>query len=457
MPRDDPHRRTRARVRGITYLMLDITYNLSLPRSRTSCVNPAPRLRLCGFVLQKVNMARFLANLRGWNDTYFGRQAPRPPADFGRYGSLRDDCDGPAGEPPEDAPSGQPEGGDLWGDGGRQARRHGGPRAACERVLSRPGVRRGPGDQPLCLARPHGPARGPRAIRVREEGELAAHDPPRWVDRGEGETPRGECREAPPVLQSGRPPGDRRSPAQGREDDRERMPPPRPRLRLRADVVCGRHERRGICAQEGRHDHPDGGDPLSARVRRLEGGIPGRPEGDPGPRGAAKELRTAEPRDEGPLGRAECRRGLRRVPRARGARLPRRGLRVPRGPRDLEGRVPGEIPRGADGLRAYSGSEELPGVGGPRPPARASVVGLLRRQRETPGPLRGMVRQVLRRDGQRKSRSRSTRGRSTATSAACCLDSPALRRRSDRSSRSGGILPRRATCMESSSSSSTSG
>src|SRR5437879_9591035 len=152
MPRDEPHRRTRARVRGMTYLMLDITYNLSLPRSRTSCVNPAPRLRLCGFALQKVNMARFLANLRGWNDTYFGRQAPRPPADFGRHRSLHDDRDGPAGEPPEDAPSGEPEGRDLRGDGGRQARRHGGPSDACGRVLAHHGVRRDPGEQPDSLA-----------------------------------------------------------------------------------------------------------------------------------------------------------------------------------------------------------------------------------------------------------------------------------------------------------------
>src|SRR5207302_2215739 len=293
MPRDDPHRRTRARVRGMTYLMLDITYNLSLPRSRTSCVNPAPRLRLCGFALQKVNMARFLANLRGWNDTYFGRQAPRPPADFGRHRSLHDDRDGPAGEPPEDAPSGEPEGGDLCGDGGRQARRHAGPRAACERVLARPGVRRGPCNQPICLARPHRPARGPRAIRVREERQLAAHDPPRRVDRGEGEAARGERREAPPVLQSGRAAGDRGPPAEGREDGRGRMPPPRPRLRLRTDVVSGRHERRRIRAQEGGHDHPYGRDPLPARVRRAKSRISRRPEGDPGPGGAAKELPAA--------------------------------------------------------------------------------------------------------------------------------------------------------------------
>src|SRR5437667_377546 len=41
MPRDDPHRRTRARVRVMAYLMLDITYNLSHRPSPTYCVNPA--------------------------------------------------------------------------------------------------------------------------------------------------------------------------------------------------------------------------------------------------------------------------------------------------------------------------------------------------------------------------------------------------------------------------------
>src|SRR5213083_1401895 len=40
MPRDDPHRRTRARVRVMAYLMLDITYNLSHRPSPTSCVTP---------------------------------------------------------------------------------------------------------------------------------------------------------------------------------------------------------------------------------------------------------------------------------------------------------------------------------------------------------------------------------------------------------------------------------
>src|SRR5438309_1964733 len=113
MPRDDPHRRTRARVRGMTYLMLDITYNFSLRRSRTSCVNPAPRLRLCGFALQKVNRSSSLVTVRGGNDADFDRQAPRIAANLGRHRSLNDDRHGPAGKPPEDASSGEPEGRDL--------------------------------------------------------------------------------------------------------------------------------------------------------------------------------------------------------------------------------------------------------------------------------------------------------------------------------------------------------
>src|SRR5437016_6807052 len=40
MPRDDPHRRTRARVRGMTYLLLAITHNFTLRRSLNSCVSP---------------------------------------------------------------------------------------------------------------------------------------------------------------------------------------------------------------------------------------------------------------------------------------------------------------------------------------------------------------------------------------------------------------------------------
>src|SRR5438132_8066013 len=170
-------------------------------QTKDDCACQLPHVLPGAFVdLRKVNMVPYLCERRGETHADFRRQAPRPPADFGRHRSLHDDRDGPAGEPPEDAPSGQPEGGDLWGDGGRQARRHGGPRAACERVLAGPGVRRGPRNQPFCLARPHGPARRPRAIRVREERELAAHDPPRGMDRGEGETTRGKCREAPPVL-----------------------------------------------------------------------------------------------------------------------------------------------------------------------------------------------------------------------------------------------------------------
>src|SRR5256712_12215275 len=40
----------------------------------------------------------------------FDWQAPRAPTDLGRHGPLHDDRDGPAGEPPEDVSSGEPEG-----------------------------------------------------------------------------------------------------------------------------------------------------------------------------------------------------------------------------------------------------------------------------------------------------------------------------------------------------------
>src|SRR5207245_6751477 len=101
----------------------------------------------------------------------------------------------------------------------------------------------------------------------------------------------------------------------------------------------------------------------------------------------------------------------------RGAGVPGCGRRVARGPGDLEGRVPREDPPGADGIRANAGCEEFPGPRGPRPPVRASVVGLLRGEREVAGSFRGMVRQVLRAAAGRTSRSRSTRERSTAISA----------------------------------------
>src|SRR5947209_13822819 len=102
---------------------------------------------------------RTFASRRGGTSANFGRQAPWPPADFGRHGAVHDDRDGPAGEPPEDAPSGESEGRDVRRDGGGQARRHGGPRPPRERLPPRPGVRGGAGDQSVCPPRPHGPSR----------------------------------------------------------------------------------------------------------------------------------------------------------------------------------------------------------------------------------------------------------------------------------------------------------
>src|SRR6266508_2841483 len=69
----------------------------------------------------KVNTASHLASRRGGTTADFGGQAPRPPTDLGRLGPVHDDRDGPAGEPPEDAPSGKPEGHVVRGDGGGQA------------------------------------------------------------------------------------------------------------------------------------------------------------------------------------------------------------------------------------------------------------------------------------------------------------------------------------------------
>src|SRR5713226_10709612 len=164
-------------------------------------------------------MASLLANPRGGTNADFRRQAPRPPTDRGRDRPLHDDRDGPAGEPPEDAPPGEPEGRDLCGDGGGEGRGHAGPGIPRERVPARPGIRGGSRHQSVCPARPYGPVGGPRAIRVREEGELAAHDPPRWLVRGEGEATRGERREAAAFLQSGRTAGHRGPSAEGREND----------------------------------------------------------------------------------------------------------------------------------------------------------------------------------------------------------------------------------------------
>src|SRR5439155_24823851 len=144
------------------------------------------------------------ATTRGGTDADFGRQAPRPPADFGRHRSLHDDRDGPAGEPPEDVASGGPEGRDLCGDGGRQAggdERPGSPR---ERLPPRPRVRRRAGDQSVCSAGADGPARFDGDLRVRKERQLAAHDAPRRLVGGEGEAARRERRKAPDLLQPDR-------------------------------------------------------------------------------------------------------------------------------------------------------------------------------------------------------------------------------------------------------------
>src|SRR3989475_4495276 len=130
------------------------------------------------------------AKYRGGTSANFGRQAPRPPADFGRHGAVHDDRDGPAGEPPEDAPSGESEGRDVCGDGGGEARRHGGPRPPRERLPPRSGVWSGAGDQSVRPAGPHGPSRRPGAVRIREERELAGHGAPRRAERGERGTPR---------------------------------------------------------------------------------------------------------------------------------------------------------------------------------------------------------------------------------------------------------------------------
>src|SRR3989441_6923594 len=134
---------------------------------------------------------RTFASRRGGTSANFGRQAPRLPADFGRHGAVHDDRDGPAGEPSEDAPSGESEGRDACGDGGGEARSHGGSRPPRERLSPRSGVRGGASDQSVRPAGPHGPSRRSGAVRIREERELAAHDPPLRLGRGEGEAARG--------------------------------------------------------------------------------------------------------------------------------------------------------------------------------------------------------------------------------------------------------------------------
>src|SRR5947209_7207983 len=217
----------------------------------------------------------------------FDWQAPWAPTDLGRHGPLHDDRDGPTGEPPEDASSGEPEGHHVRGDGGGQDRRHPSPRARRERLPPRPGVRGRPRDQPVCPPGPHGPPRFLGDVRIREEGELAAHDPPRWVERGEGQTARRERRETPDLLQSRRPAGGRRPPGEDRPGRGRGMRSPRPRVRMRADVVSRGRERGGVRPPQGGHGHPDRRDLEPPRTRCPEGGVPRRPESHAERRGDA--------------------------------------------------------------------------------------------------------------------------------------------------------------------------
>src|SRR5689334_15780495 len=94
--RDEPHRRTRARMRDMR--LADVEW-VSAESRFASTEGPC---------ITKVNTLRSFRDSRGENGADFRRQAPRPPADLGRHGPLHDDRDGPAREPPEDAPSGEP-------------------------------------------------------------------------------------------------------------------------------------------------------------------------------------------------------------------------------------------------------------------------------------------------------------------------------------------------------------
>src|SRR2546426_6904886 len=129
-PRAEPHRRTLTLVRGTT--PGDCNYHTAFS---LGCVTrSAGRLDLLRLPPQRSIPHHPFASCRGGTSANFGRQAPRPPADFGRHGAVHDDRDGPAGEPPEDAPSGESEGRDVCGDGGGEARCHGGPRPPRERL-----------------------------------------------------------------------------------------------------------------------------------------------------------------------------------------------------------------------------------------------------------------------------------------------------------------------------------
>src|SRR2546425_11480010 len=172
--------RTKSRV-GEAWLLYEAPLTEPLTSIDTlslSCATrPIPRLRLLRLLPQRSIWPRPLATHRGGMDADFGRQTPRPPTDFGRYRPLHDDRDGPAGEPSEDAPSGESEGRDVRRDGGGQGRRHGGPRPSPEALPPRSGVRGGLRGQPVRAPRPHGAARGSGAVRVRKEGKPAGHEP----------------------------------------------------------------------------------------------------------------------------------------------------------------------------------------------------------------------------------------------------------------------------------------
>src|SRR5437870_13311565 len=71
---------------------------------------------------------------QGGTEANFGRQTPRPSAEFGRHGPLHDDRDGPAGPPSADAASGESQGREVRRYGGGQARRDGGPGPSRDRL-----------------------------------------------------------------------------------------------------------------------------------------------------------------------------------------------------------------------------------------------------------------------------------------------------------------------------------
>src|SRR5439155_926148 len=96
---------------------------------------------------------------------------------------------------------------------------------------------------------------------------------------GEGEAPRRERRQAPDLLQPGRPARGRRSSEEGREVRRGSVPQARPRVRLRTDVLRGRRDRGSVRGPQGGHDRPHRGDPQSHGDRPAQGRVPRRRAG----------------------------------------------------------------------------------------------------------------------------------------------------------------------------------